>query len=402
MAIHSRPATQLPLRLRGVPARAALALAWMVLAGTAALATSLPASGRMAREPVNTRVDSETARRLLELGASYRQAAGLTAKARAALDEADRQPMSTALLRRLTQDLSVDTAAIYFANRLTEGPENASLRTRYEGALASLRAGGLRSASAAALAPGAIVAFVPGFGWRSDRTTGADFARQRALLERLGIPTRLIETSEDGAIERNAEIVATALTRLAAAHDRVFLVSASKGGPEAALALRRTPRPVLSHVSAWVSVGGLLRGSPYADRFTAGLRGLLARTVFAFKGLSGGAIADLSTKARGATMTGFSLPASVRAVAWIGAPLSGHVRDDVRGRWQAMRAEGPNDGLTLLADELIPGGRAFISPGLDHYFRDPEIDAKTAALTLVVFEEASASPRPSPVGSRPR
>lgn len=74
--------------------------------------------------------------------------------------------------------------------------------------------------------------------------------------------------------------------------------------------------------------------------------------------------------------------------AWIHAPFAGQVRDEVRGRWQTILPDGPNDGLTLLVDEPIPGGRALVTPGLDHYFRDPEIDLKTVALTAVLFEES--------------
>jgi hypothetical protein len=52
-----------------------------------------------------------------------------------------------------------------------------------------------------------------------------------------------------------------------------------------------------------------------------------------------------------------------------------------------MRALGPNDGLTPLIDVLAHGGRTIVQVGLDHYYRDPELDLKTVALALTVASE---------------
>ena len=62
-------------------------------------------------------------------------------------------------------------------------------------------------------------------------------------------------------------------------------------------------------------------------------------------------------------------------------------RRDRRGRYEQLLPYGPNDGLTLLADELIPGGKAVLEIGLDHYYRDPEIDLNALALASVVVRE---------------
>ncbi len=57
-----------------------------------------------------------------------------------------------------------------------------------------------------------------------------------------------------------------------------------------------------------------------------------------------------------------------------------------------LRKYGPNDGLTLLADELLPNGVTVIEPRLDHFYRDPEIDLKSLALANTVADELSRSP----------
>jgi hypothetical protein len=51
-----------------------------------------------------------------------------------------------------------------------------------------------------------------------------------------------------------------------------------------------------------------------------------------------------------------------------------------------IRPLGPNDGSTLLADELVPGGIVVTNIGLDHYYKDPIIELKTIALAYVVLE----------------
>jgi hypothetical protein len=348
------------------------------------------AAGSLAGESLVSTVDSAVARDLAEERPVANQAA------RALLARSEGQVLTGDLLRAITSELSVDAATLYFARRLLREEANAELKTKTLRALEVLRQG--RSGSVASLGapPGTVIAFVPGFAWKADRSTGADLARQRALFTRFAVPSVLIETVEDGRVEENARIIANQVALLAQRYPRILLVSASKGGPETALALGAMPAAILATVQAWVSVGGLLRGSPYADRFSGGVPGLLARSVLAIKGLSGSVIADLSTFVQGSRMAGYTAPEGLRTVAWIATPLSGQVRDEVRGRWEALRPLGPNDGLTLLVDELIPGGRVLISPGLDHYYRDPEIDLKTAALASVLFAEIEAARRRVP------
>jgi hypothetical protein len=71
---------------------------------------------------------------------------------------------------------------------------------------------------------------------------------------------------------------------------------------------------------------------------------------------------------------------------YVGAPLSGQIAAYVQGRYDDLKSLGPNDGLTLLADELIDGGVVITDIGLDHYYLDPDIDLKTFALAAVVLD----------------
>jgi len=68
-----------------------------------------------------------------------------------------------------------------------------------------------------------------------------------------------------------------------------------------------------------------------------------------------------------------------------------------------LRADGANDGLSLLPDLLFPQGVTIVSQKGDHFFaEDPLIAQKTVALVLTVLEHIdsshrSTSPPPQPL-----
>ena len=69
------------------------------------------------------------------------------------------------------------------------------------------------------------------------------------------------------------------------------------------------------------------------------------------------------------------------------APLSGDIAENVKGRYTYLRKYGPNDGLTLLADELVPDGITIAEVGFDHFYPDPEINLKSLAIANLVADE---------------
>ena len=288
-------------------------------------------------------------------------------------------PHDREALGRLARRHSTDLATLYFVARLYEQPDNRRAQDTYHAYLRGARRG--------AADPGYLVAFVPGYAYRRDPTTGADFARQRAVLEAAGFRTLLIETEELASVEHNAGLVATRLAALAEREERIIVVSASKGGPETALALGESLGPAAAgRVKAWVSVGGLLRGSPYADRYLGWPRRWLAALALAWEGLPAGLVRDMSTGERAPALARLRLPPHLVTLQYVGAPLSGQVPPWSRGRYCVLSAHGPNDGLTLLADELLPGGLVVTDLGLDHYYQDPAIDLKTLALLHTVLD----------------
>ena len=74
-----------------------------------------------------------------------------------------------------------------------------------------------------------------------------------------------------------------------------------------------------------------------------------------------------------------------RVVDYVGIPLSGQVGQYARSNYPVLSRWGPNDGLTLLGDALVPGSLTIVAFGRDHFVaEDPQIDAKSVALMRVM------------------
>lgn len=298
--------------------------------------------------------------------------------------------------------LPVDRAALELAERLGGQARNRELSAAFSAELSALR----KRRSAREELGRYRFLFVPGFLYRADPTTGADLAAQRRLFDELGLDTALIETDEAAGVEENARVIARCL---AAERGPVIVISASKGGLEAALALAGIPVEQSSRVRAWVSVGGTHRGTPLAEQALRWPWRWLGRLVLGRRAL--GAAAGMTPAEWRPRFAALRFPPSTLILQVVALPLSGEVSKDVRGRWTRLARLGPNDGITLIEDELIEGARVLILRGLDHYFRDPEIGLKTLAIANVLSDMLSAtaeapSPdrteRPAPMTPEPR
>lgn len=368
--------------LRSLAPAALLAL---TLAACRTAAPAVPVEGIVAGLRVRTTVDSEMARYYVE---EYLRAAGQDSPLARLLDRL-RSPsgegtIDRAELREIARNHSPDLAALLFIERLLESGRNRRAQESYLAHLQALR----RQPRAEWLAREARdfeILFAPGWFYRSNPENGADFRAQRDLLDRLGIANALVETAENASVESNADLLAAALRDRHGSGRPVVLVSTSKSGPEVALALGDRLRPQeTAHVRAWINVGGILRGSPLAD---VALR-LPARLItgFALRGSLAG-IASLRTRPRRARFETLRIPPGILVVNYVAVPFSGGVTPGARSRYRRLVRHGPNDGLTLLADVIAPGGVTVVEPGLDHFFAAPDILERGLALLAMVFSE---------------
>jgi hypothetical protein len=348
----------------------------------------VPVKGRIAGQQIDTFADSEIARSYVE----HYLVNDRTACAHwDTIDEIHRntgQEITREYLQRLADEHSPDFATLLLAHRLSSNPINRDLQSRYAREVASLQRPEGDTDHAEFSSDSYLVVFVPGFNYRSYPETGADFARPRAMLDRIGIRNCLLNTHEGGSIEANAELIVEALGNVAA-EDNVIVVSASKAGAETALALggpdaRRTAR----QVRAWVNICGMLHGTPRADAvLRSPLWRLFFKAYFRLKGWDFANVESLATERSRGRMQKLNVPDHLCVVNFVGFPLSGDVTKLARPKYKQLRQHGPNDGLTLLIDEIFPMGTTIVEMGKDHYFRGADVELKTVALVRTVIGE---------------
>lgn len=355
-----------------------LVIAVFILPACAGLAVRGEIGGRT----ISTRVDSEVARYYLANYLSGRRTdPALDARIDGVYRSASSKLPDRDELKRISDDFSVDFAALYMAERILNAPENRAFRSAYEGnrrwARETLPGGEI--ALPAATADYEVV-LVPGFLHRRYPVTGANLAAPRAALEKFGIARFFVETVEDGTIETNAEIVMAAIRARARTGRRLILVSVSKSGPEVALALTRLAPDDTRAVAAWVNVAGTLQGSPLADDPTFQLENYTGKIDMI-------GVESMATARSRRRFAGFRIPEQLLLVNYIGVPLVGSVSMMASAGFYHLRPFGPNDGLVLLPDLIVPGGVTLVEVGPDHFLLDEDVDVTTAAMIVTVIEQ---------------
>ena len=288
------------------------------------------------------------------------------------------------LLREFSHEFSPDFATALLADRLLRDGKSRPFRQLYEHELAKARTGQI--ADTPPTADQYLFLFVPGWVYESVKELGADLAGPRQLITRRGIQNYLIPIAETGTIDANADHIAEELSRAASTGKRLVVTSASTGGPSTALALAKLGVRERERVKAWVNVGGLLRGSAIADVAVRLPRRLLTLAVCYIKGWEYASVQSMTTKR---SRERFAMAAVVRemfCVNYIGIPFSGDVGPPARREYRYLRREGPNDGLTLITDALVPDAATIAVLGADHYHNDPEASLRTTAVTDAVLK----------------
>ena len=351
----------------------------------------IPINGYLANKRISTTVDSILAHEYFEHAFSGPAADRVSDGQVAAIERRfAARPLDWLTLKELSKETSPDFATLFFIKRSLSDATNQRFQSSYSKEVKSIKydvqhnrwTGMIRARLRQYK-----VLFIPGFHYLSNRTTGADFFNQRKLMSQLGLDVQLVATEQDGTVEGNAAIIADTVRAESNADAKLILVSTSKGGPETALALGKILQPgETTAVRAWVSVGGLIRGTFLIDRVVSWPKSWLARIILSVEGIEFRGLPGLTTTVSRRRMNDIRLPRHILILQFVGAPFSGDISKEVKARYVGLRRYGPNDGLTLLADELLPHGITIIEPGLDHYYDDPDIYLKSLAIPNVIVD----------------
>ena len=241
----------------------------MILAACAGDVPQIPAQAEIGGQAIRTTVDSDIAKYFLE---HYLKGERLDAELDATIaaverDVGDGRP-SRGFLKSVAERHSTDFAALILWQSLSRHAENRRAQQIFNRELSRLKAHtGTPPARRVPNKPGYLIVFAPGWFYKSQPENGADFAKPRQALSEAGVATALLEIDENGTVERNADAIAKQLAALGDRGQKIVVVSASKAGPEVALALSQLRAADTKHgVTAWVNIGGVLRGSALADR----------------------------------------------------------------------------------------------------------------------------------------
>ena len=338
----------------------------------------LPVRGRVGLQTIETRVDSEAARYYLgSYLAGERSDAALDERIDRVYQSANGSLPDRNELKHLSDDFSVDFAALYFADQIARIPINRRFRSAFEQAydyaLKAFPAGRVR------LPAEYEVLFVPTYLYKRLFAVDADMAAPRAALKEVGLTCHFVETQDDGAVEANADLVAAAIRARAQSGRRLIVLSASKSGPEVALALTKLGPAETRHVAAWINAMGALQGTPLADeRLFPELEYIVGKVDVAGK-------ESLTTARSRQRFNSFHIPEHVFVVNYFGIPVIGSISFWIRRSFFPLRKYGPNDGAVLLPDLVFPGGVTLAQLGSDHFMRGKPLDITTVALAITVI-----------------
>src|SRR4030095_6410808 len=166
--------------------------------------------------------------------------------------------------------------------------------------------------------------------------TGADMATPRAALQQAGFICHFVETDDDGPVETNADLVIAAIRARAQGGRRLIVVSASKSGPEVALALTKLGPAETHHVAAWINTVGALQGTPLIDDR------VLPEVEFIVGKVNPAGVASMTTTQSRQRFESFRIPKHVFVVNYFGIPTFGSLSFLAAKGFYPLRKYGPN------------------------------------------------------------
>lgn len=360
-----------------------------VFVGCGGLRSHIPLQGELGGQKIKSTVDSSWAKYYLE---NYIPDKNVNQKKHAEIEKALAPLIDGSLseesLKNLRDQFSLDFSALVLAHHLLQDPKNKPFRDDFRAVFQNLKqeeASGIFSLQPAASTT--LLMFAPGWFYKAHPESGADFARPREILKRLGYGVHLIETDENGTVEANSKVIAKEIQHFRQRYQKIIIISTSKSGPEVALALgNRLKTEETLEVKSWINIGGLLKGSPLVDWALHWRRKWLSRMRLGWKGFSLRGLKSLSPELRASQLKKLQLPSHLFILNFVGIPLSGQVTKKAIKGYKKLRKKGPNDGLTLIQNEILPQSTTLVQLGLDHYFLDKDMSLKSVALAQTVIK----------------
>lgn len=287
----------------------------------------------------------------------------LTEEARRQLEKLQDESPSSQTINALAskKDANLASAVLY----------QALLREPHHGAF--IRAVDQCPTSAVTVDDAPLMIVVPGMFYREYLEIGADGKLVKDIARKFGMKTVTAPTSSLGSVNENLAILHEYLCRVAT---RPFwLVSMSRGSAEVKWLLQRYPdAPYLSALRVWLSIAGIVAGTPlheriYANKFYGAMHRSLARINRISPALGEELVCSNPNWQK------LTCPPHTQIINIIAVPLSWHVTESAIRRYYRLCPFGPTDGVVLLTDYLDEPGLIYPVWGADHFLRMSRIAA---------------------------
>ena len=216
------------------------------------------------------------------------------------------------------------------------------------------------------------ILFIPALFHGHYPETGADAKLALDIARACGFQVETIPVRSVTTVSENADIIANFLAKEKAR--RLWIFAVSKGSADFRLFLQRHPQsPAIARIAGWINACGLPAGCQIADyNIATPMRRLSYRFICRMLGSSIELLRELST-AHAFWQSPLVLPAGMRAINFVAVPLGCHIQTSLVGRYSAISASGPNDGMVSCRDSVIDAGVIYPVWGCDHFFRGPQV-----------------------------
>lgn len=213
---------------------------------------------------------------------------------------------------------------------------------------------------------------VPGMFYGEHSEIGADGTLISSIGAKYGLMSELVHLKSRGSVTENVRILEDAIR--SEHHERVWIVSFSKGSTETRLCLERlNTQKFPSNIRGWISISGMTKGTPHADiklhSFQSRMIWLLTKLVLSVDPKVTREIA-VGNKL---LLLPLRLPGSLPIIHVVGVPLPSHVHTPLYKRYMQLEALGPNDGIVLLEEFLELPGHVYPIWGADHFLRSTKM-----------------------------
>jgi hypothetical protein len=349
-------------------------------------ATNFPVDVKYLGDRINFPVDSDIAKYYLEeylVGTGNNEAYDKKIKN---IYESYPNPTQDQLAA-ISKLISVDFAALYFSEYVRRTDNNNRYNHEFQSIVEK------DELIPSDLSSGLTVLFVPGWDYEDNgNITGSDLKRPMVVLKQIGINTQIAKVPPVGSVEEIAIDVAKYIERLGESDSKIVIVSASSAGAAIYLALAdHANKQLMKNIVAWVNLGGIINGSALVDHYLEWPQRSILYLVALFQGWDIDNLESMSrSESRKRVAALGPLEEHIFIVNYIGLGLSGALSDLSTDGYKVMSDYGPNDGLALLGDMIVPNGVTILAPLSDHFYKnDKQIDKKTIALFHLVMKHAN-------------